>query len=108
HVTGVQTCALPICTLYFVNQLYVNTMMNKNLRWEKTASLNFGVDFTLFNNVIDGTIEAYDMSTTDLLVERSLPDILGFNWVYDNLGEVRNKGFEISLNSTNISRENVT
>ena len=104
--TGKYFYQRPDGTLYFVNQLYVNTMMNKNLRWEKTASLNFGLDFTLFDNVLDGTIEVYDMSTTDLLVERSLPDILGFNWVYDNLGEVRNKGFEISLNSTNMSREN--
>jgi TonB-linked SusC/RagA family outer membrane protein len=104
--TGKYFYQRPDGNLYFVNQLYVNTMMNPNLRWEKTASFNVGMDFTLFGNVLDGTIEAYDMSTTDLLVERSLPDILGFNWVYDNLGEVRNRGFEISLNSTNISREN--
>ena len=103
--TGKYFYQRPDGNLYFVNQLYVNTMMNENLRWEKTASLNVGVDFSIFD-LIDGTLEVYEMSTTDLLVERSLPDILGFNWVYDNLGEVRNRGFEISLNSTNIHREN--
>ena len=71
--------------MYFVSQLYVNTMQNSNLKWEKTTSSNIGLDFSLFNSLLDGTIEAYDMSTTDLLVERSLPDILGFNFVYDNL-----------------------
>lgn len=104
--TGKYFYQRPDGSLYFVNQLYVNSMMNRDLKWEKTAALNFGLDFTLFGNILDGTIEAYDMSTTDLLVQRSLPDILGFNWVWDNLGEVRNKGFEVSLNSTNMSREN--
>ncbi|MBD8488180.1 SusC/RagA family TonB-linked outer membrane protein [Echinicola sp. CAU 1574] len=92
--------------LYLVNQLYVNRMSNPNLKWERTNSINLGLDFSLFNGVIDGTLEMYKMYTQDLLVERSLPDIVGFNWVYSNLGQVDNKGFELSLSSTNIQREN--
>ncbi|GGZ31575.1 SusC/RagA family TonB-linked outer membrane protein [Echinicola pacifica] len=94
--------------LYLVNQLYVNSMSNPALRWERTNSINFGLDFSLFDGVIDGTMEFYKMYTTDLLVKRSLPDIVGFDSVFDNLGQVDNKGFEISLSSTNISRMNFT
>src|SRR3546814_20296812 len=63
-----------------------------------------GLDFAMFD-IIDGTLELYDMSTTNLLVQRSLPDILGFNYVWDNLGEVNNKGIELSVNSLNMSTE---
>src|SRR3546814_928853 len=56
-------------------------------------------------DIIYGTLELYDMSTTNLLVQRSLPDILGFNYVWDNLGEVNNKGIELSVNSLNMSKE---
>ncbi|MCK5782790.1 MAG: SusC/RagA family TonB-linked outer membrane protein, partial [Flavobacteriales bacterium] len=93
-------------TIYQVSQLYVNNMANKDLKWERTTANNIGLDFGIFNNRLSGTIEAYLMSTTDLLVRRSLPDILGFSFVYDNLGEVQNKGLEFTLNSTNMKREN--
>ncbi|MEX2591365.1 MAG: TonB-dependent receptor [Anditalea sp.] len=106
--TGKYLQVRPDGTVYQVSQLYVNNMANENLQWERTTAYNLGLDFTLFNNLIDGTLEAYTTSTTDLLVQRSLPDILGFDWVWDNLGEVKNRGFEISLNSLNMSRENFT
>jgi TonB-linked SusC/RagA family outer membrane protein len=93
-------------TVYQVSQLYVNNMSNDNLKWEKTTSINAGLDFTIFDNALDGTIEAYHMSTTDLLVQRSLPDILGFDWVWDNLGEVQNRGIELNLSSMNMNRKN--
>ncbi|WP_236252803.1 SusC/RagA family TonB-linked outer membrane protein [Echinicola sp. 20G] len=94
--------------LYPVSQLYVNRMSNPNLKWERTNSVNIGLDFSLFKGVLDGTMELYKMSTKDLLVERTLPDIVGFNWVYDNLGQVDNKGLELTINSTNINRGNFT
>lgn len=93
-------------TVYQISQLYVNNMANENLKWERTTSFNAGLDFSLFNNVLDGTLEAYHMSTTDLLVQRSLPDILGFDWVWDNLGEVQNRGVELNLTSVNMNRRN--
>jgi TonB-linked SusC/RagA family outer membrane protein len=106
--TGKYLHVKPDGTVYLVNQLYVNRMQNANLKWERTASFNLGLDFGLFNNVLDGSIEVYNSSTTDLLVQRALPDILGFSSVWDNLGEVQNKGVEISLNSVNINKENFT
>ncbi|WP_240486021.1 SusC/RagA family TonB-linked outer membrane protein [Anditalea andensis] len=104
--TGKYFYQRPNGELYLVNQLYVNRMENSRLRWERTAAFNLGLDFSILKTKIDGSIEVYNMSTTDLLVQRNLPDILGFNWVYDNLGEVQNRGIEFSLTSRNITRNN--
>lgn len=106
--TGKYLYVRPDGTVIQASQLWVNRMQNKNLRWERNTSLNLGIDFGLFNNTLDGSIEVYKMNSTDLLVERSLPSVIAFDWVMDNLGEVQNKGFELTLNSNNISRENFT
>lgn len=98
----------PDGTVYQVSQLYVSRMANPNLKWEKTNALNVGLDFALFNNLVDGSIEFYKSTTKDLLVKRALPNVLGFDNVWDNLGEVQNKGLEIRLNSNNMRRENFT
>ncbi|MDR3061755.1 MAG: SusC/RagA family TonB-linked outer membrane protein [Dysgonamonadaceae bacterium] len=87
--------------------LEINTMGNKELKWERTEAYNFALDFRLFNGILNGTIETYYMSTTDVLVNRQLPTITGFQRVYANLGEIRNKGFELSLTSTNIKQHNI-
>ena len=93
-------------TVIPVSQLYVNNMANPNLRWEKTAAYNVGLDFSLFHDIISGSIEAYQSQTTDLLVKRSLPNIIGFDLIWTNLGEVDNKGIELNLSSKNIDQQN--
>jgi TonB-linked SusC/RagA family outer membrane protein len=104
--TGKYLYVRPDGTVVQASQLWVSRMANKNLRWERNTSLNLGVDFGFFNNRIDGSIEVYQMNTTDLLVQRSLPNVIAFDWVMDNLGEVQNRGFELSLNSTNVTKDN--
>lgn len=86
--------------------IYATRLPNKDLKWEKTEAYNIGFDFAFLGNRLNGTVEAYYMSTKDLLLTRSLPDIIGFSGVTTNLGEVRNKGFELSLNSVNIDHKN--
>ena len=86
--------------------LVINSMENKDLKWERTQTFNLGLDFTLFEGILRGAVEAYTMSTTDVLVNRELPTITGYNRVYANLGEVRNKGIELSLNSLNMKKSN--
>ncbi|MBC7914531.1 MAG: SusC/RagA family TonB-linked outer membrane protein [Pyrinomonadaceae bacterium] len=80
-------------------------MGNDNLQWEQTSSLNAALDFSLFNNILGGTVEVYNKKTTDLLVTQTLPDFLGYLNVFSNLAQVSNKGFELSLNSKNIQKE---
>ena len=86
--------------------VYSSTMANSDLRWERTEATNFGLDFGLFKNVIFGSVEYYDMTTKDLLLNRSLPRIIGYSSVAANLGELGNKGFEMTLNSRNIIKQN--
>lgn len=87
--------------------IFTKTLANKELKWEKTEASNVGLDFSILKNRLSGTIEWYSMATRDLLLNRSLPDITGFESVTSNLGEVRNKGFELSLNSVNLDQKNL-
>ena len=106
--TGKYLHALSNGNIVQVSQLYVNNMQNKLLKWETTTAFNFGVDFSLLNNRIDGSIDAYKSMTKDLLVRRALPDVIGFDFIYDNLGQVNNRGIEINVNSKNIMHPNFT
>lgn len=89
-----------------VISLYPSSMANNDLKWERTASWNFGFDFGFFNQRLNGSFEVYKSHTKDVLVQRTLPDITGYNSVWANLGGVDNKGFEIELNSRNIQNRN--
>lgn len=91
---------------YTIPTLIINTMENKNLKWEQTQAFNVGIDFNIFDGILSGTLEGYHMSTTDVLVNRELPTITGYERVYANLGEVVNNGLEITFNSVNIKRQN--
>lgn len=89
-----------------VSQLWVNRMSNPGLRWEKTKSLNLGIDFGVLNNRLSGSVDVYEKSTADMLVLRALPTVIGFDNVMTNLGKIDNKGIEITLNSVNIDHRN--
>lgn len=95
-------------SLYELSTLQISRMSNTDLKWESTASWNVGLDFGFLGNRLNGSIEWYNMPTTDLLMDRSLPNITGYSSVVTNLGQVTNSGFEISLNSINIEKENLT
>ena len=85
-----------------VKYLLVDRMANPNLQWEKTASFNVGLDYGFLNNRITGAVEFYSMRTHDMIMAQRLPGFTGFASITTNLGEVRNKGFEISINSLNV------
>jgi len=88
-----------------VSQLYSSRMANQDLKWERTGAYNAGVDFSVLNGRLKGNIDAYLMKTTNLLMERQLPNVTGYASVYSNMGQVNNKGIEVSLNSTNIQKK---
>ncbi|MGN6615473.1 MAG: SusC/RagA family TonB-linked outer membrane protein, partial [Candidatus Nitrosocosmicus sp.] len=79
-----------------------SSIPNKNLKWETTASLNAGIDFSIINNRISGSVEIYRSTTTDLLLPKLLPISGGFNSVLTNIGSKRNKGIELTLSSQNM------
>lgn len=84
----------------------ITSMANKDLKWEKTEGINFGADFSFFNNRLSGSLEAYQTTTHDLLYDMSIPTLTGYSKVSTNLGEIRNRGAELSLTSRNITNKN--
>jgi TonB-linked SusC/RagA family outer membrane protein len=75
----------------------LGTLGNPDLRWEKTAQLNVGVDLALFANRLQFTADVYQKRTSDLLLDVRIPAISGYETVRRNVGEVENKGVELSL-----------
>lgn len=75
----------------------VATLGNEDLKWERTRGLNVGVDFSMFNNSLSGTLDFYNNNTHDLLYTVAIPSTYGFTSFITNLGEIRNTGFEASI-----------
>lgn len=96
----------PSGSINLANSVFAKTMANRDLKWESTASFNAGLDFGFFNSRISGNIDVYKMTTSDLLINRSLTQTIGFAEVMANLGEVQNTGFEVSLRTLNIETKN--
>ncbi|WDF68827.1 TonB-dependent receptor [Sphingobacterium oryzagri] len=77
-----------------------------NLKWETNLNLNVGVDFGLFNNRLAGTLEFFDRRSKDLLFSRPLPPSSGFSAIDENVGSLKNTGFELDLRVAAISNAN--
>ena len=92
----------------YVSQLYTDRMANPQLKWESTKAYNVGLDFSIFDGTLRGNIEAYHMITEDMLVSRQLPPMTGFADVFDNLGQIQNRGVEVGLSSRNLNRNGFT
>ena len=84
------------------NGYYPSGVVNAGLVWEKSHEWNLGLDFGFLHNRINGSIDIYQKNSTELLYERYLPLVAGGGKLWDNVGEVRNRGIEISLNTVNI------
>lgn len=85
------------------NGIAPSTISNQDLSWEKTASFDIGLDFGFLNDRIYGSLEYFKSTTTDLLLAVQIPSALGFTNALTNIGEVVNKGFEISVTSRNLT-----
>ena len=65
-----------------------------------------GLDYAIIKGKVSGSFDVYKRTTKDLLVNRSLPTVTGFNSILVNLGEVENKGLEMSINTVNLQKRN--
>lgn len=79
---------------------------NKNLGWERTKQFDFGIDAGFLGGRLNIELDYYYKKTTDLLLERELPYQTGFNSILENVGAVKNYGFEFTVNSVNIDTRN--
>ena len=93
-------------TGYSISLTYVG---NENLTWETSHSFNVGVDFELFNNYLNGTLEFFSRKTTDLLYNKNVPLSSGnpTGYIPVNVGSMRNTGIELSLDGSIIRTKNV-
>lgn len=82
---------------------------NPNLKWEKTGMFNVGIDFGFLNNRLTGTIEYYDKRTKDLINGYAVStNRYPYGWMDANVGEISNKGIELTINATPIKSNNFT
>jgi TonB-linked SusC/RagA family outer membrane protein len=81
---------------------------NPNLKWETTYTANVGLDFQILKGRLGGTIDLYLSNTYDLLMTRTVPIMNGYSKIWDNIGQTRNRGIEITLNSQNIRKKDFT
>lgn len=91
-----------------VMAFYQNEMPNPDLSWEKTQQWNAGIDFGFYKGRINGVLDFYLQNTSDLLMDRQLPQVSGFNSVVYNIGKTRNKGVELTLNTQNVVGKDFT
>ncbi len=82
--------------------IYQNEMPNPSLTWEKTSSWNAGIDIGFFNGRVNAVVDGYMQKTSDLLMNRSLPQVSGFASIVDNIGKTQNRGLEVALNTVNV------
>lgn len=81
-----------------------SSLGNPSLGWEQTDEVNAGVDLSAFNGRVTATVDAYNRTTKDLLLNTQLPLSSGFGSVTRNTGRIQNRGVELSLHTINVER----
>jgi TonB-dependent starch-binding outer membrane protein SusC len=84
---------------------YPSGVVNAALSWETTHETNVGIDYGFNDNRINGSIDVYNKDSKGLLYNRDLPLVSGGGSLVTNIGNVRNRGVEISLNTINIQNK---
>lgn len=80
---------------------------NPDITWETNLNLNAGVDVELFGGRLAGAVEYFYRKTSDMLFFFNVPLSLGYSGYYDNIGDMRNSGVEVSLNAVPVNTRNV-
>ncbi|MEZ5038461.1 MAG: TonB-dependent receptor [Saprospiraceae bacterium] len=84
----------------------INNLANRDLVWEKSKEINFGLDMGFFGGRVAASVELYKRNTEDLILPDKLPTSTGFSDVTANVGEIQNSGIELALNTVNMVRSN--
>lgn len=80
-------------------------VINPDLTWEKSRTYNLGFDVTVLSNRVSASFDVYDKLNTGLLLNVPIPGATGFSSYLSNAGSVKNRGFEIELNTRNTTGE---
>ena len=84
-----------------------SVLANENVKPERQAETEFGVDLGMFNNRVGLTVNVYNKKVTDLLINRQLAPTNGFGSLLDNFGSLENKGYEIMLSLTPVQTKDL-
>ena len=83
------------------------TLANENVKPERQAEIEYGMDLGMFNNRVGLTVNVYNKKVTDLLINRQLAPTNGFASLLDNFGSLENKGYEIMLSLTPVQTKDL-
>ncbi|MBW8334582.1 MAG: TonB-dependent receptor [Prolixibacteraceae bacterium] len=95
--------------IFSSNGTSVSTIGVTDLTWETTNNFDIGLDFGFLNNKINGSLAFYNKLVKGLLLQAPIPVSVGLsagNTIWQNAGNLLNKGFEFNISSTNISTHN--
>ena len=83
----------------YTNRPYgkVESPANPNLKWEQSRTTNVGIDFSLLNNRLSGSLDIYNKEGKDIFSNRSLDPTTGFSSMFMNTASIRNRGVELAL-----------
>ncbi|MDR1455548.1 MAG: SusC/RagA family TonB-linked outer membrane protein, partial [Tannerella sp.] len=84
-----------------------NTIPNSNLVWEKTTEYNAGLDFSIYRGRLSGSIDLYDKNTNGLIMSRNLPYTSGFGSYQMNIGQINNRGIQMTLRGDIIRKKDL-
>jgi TonB-linked SusC/RagA family outer membrane protein len=80
-----------------------NQIANPILTWEKQRQINIGIDAGFFKDRVNLTVDHFESTNSDLLLNVNIPGITGFTTALQNIGEVKNKGWEFVVNTKNLT-----
>ncbi|WP_426091804.1 SusC/RagA family TonB-linked outer membrane protein [Flavobacterium sp. DSR3-2] len=84
----------------------IGRLANADLQWEKTAQYDAGLELGLFNDRVNIVADVYYKKTSDLLLDAPIPASSGYSTVTKNIGNMENKGLDLTINTSNIQRKN--
>ncbi|MBV6426666.1 MAG: TonB-dependent receptor SusC [Haliscomenobacter sp.] len=85
-----------------------STLYNPDVKWETTVNRNVGLDFTVFDGRLNGSVDVYQNTTRDLLLQSAIPSNTGFRFQWNNVGSTSNRGVELQLNYFLIDKKDFT
>ena len=74
-----------------------------DITWEKQKQTNIGLDLGFFNRRLNVTVDGFFINNSNLLMQHSLPNTSGYTYTVENIGELQNRGFEVTVNATPIA-----
>ncbi|CAG4997224.1 TonB-dependent receptor P3 [Dyadobacter sp. CECT 9275] len=95
-------------TLQLSNSKMLTNIGNRNVKWETTSTIDFGADFGLFQNRINGSVAWYTKKVQDMLLKATVPLSAGIqqsNSIWQNIGDMKSYGLEFDIDALLISKK---